>query len=763
MVSVDGALRITGSGQISADTYSRGKGGNLTIYAESLLVNGSATPHLFTGISADAADGIGNGGDLTITVSGLLNVVGTGSITADTYSTGKGGNLTIQARSVSIDGSGSDFFTGISTDSNAGATGRAGDLVVQAGDLKLVDDGQISSSTYGSGVGGIVNVTANSLLIDGANSPLFTGISASAQHGSSGNAGSVIVEAGNLKIVGTGEIRSVTLGRGDGGSVDVTANSLLIDGGMNSAFTTGISANAEAGSRGDAGSVTVHAGNLELIDYGDIQSVTFAYGSGGNVDVTANSLLINGGGNLAVTTGISASADHGSKGNAGNVTVHAGDLELIDYGDIQSVTFAQGDGGNVDVTTNSLLINADGNSAVTTGITASADHGSRGNAGNITVHAGDLELIDYGEIQSVTFAHGDGGNVDVTANSLLINAYGNSAVTTGITTSAEYGSTGNGGSVAVQADHLTITDRGSIASSTFGFGHGGNVSVKADSLSIDGLHSGIFAAANVGSIGRSGDVVVDANSVSLQSSAEISAASFTAAAAGSVQLSVGALTVDSGSSISSANTGSGKAGNVVIQTRGPVTVKHGSSISTASEMSDAGFIKILSEDDIKLKDRSSITVSAGHNGGDILITTPDLVYLLNSSITATAGANGVTGTGGNITIDGPQFIVLQNSFISANAAIGQGGNIRLVSDFLFNSDLSNSNITATGTTNGTVNITAPALDLGAELITLPTSLLSAESQLQERCTALLRGDFSSFISIGRGGTEPAPEELQITF
>ena len=159
-------------------------------------------------------------------------------------------------------------------------------------------------------------------------------------------------------------------------------------------------------------------------------------------------------------------------------------------------------------------------------------------------------------------------------------------------------------------------------------------------------------------------------------------------------------------------------------------------------------------------------MSAGRNGGDIHITAPDLVYLLDSSITATAGTEqasiGVGGTGGNITID-PQFIVLQNSFISANAAIGQGGNIKLVSDFLFNSDLSNNNITATGTTNGTVNITAPALDLGSELITLPTSLLSAESQLQERCTALLRGDFSSFISIGRGGTEPPPEELQSTF
>jgi hypothetical protein len=35
-------------------------------------------------------------------------------------------------------------------------------------------------------------------------------------------------------------------------------------------------------------------------------------------------------------------------------------------------------------------------------------------------------------------------------------------------------------------------------------------------------------------------------------------------------------------------------------------------------------------------------------------------------------------------------------------------------------------------------ILAQVLDFWAELITLPTSMLSAENQLQERCTALLR-------------------------
>jgi len=105
--------------------------------------------------------------------------------------------------------------------------------------------------------------------------------------------------------------------------------------------------------------------------------------------------------------------------------------------------------------------------------------------------------------------------------------------------------------------------------------------------------------------------------------------------------------------------------------------------------------------------------------------------------------------------------VLNNSLISANAAIGLGGNINLVSDFALGSDFL---ITATGTQGGTqiTSLPVPRCLVGA-LVPPQTSLLSAESQLQERCTALLQGDFSSFISIGRGGAEPSPDELQVEF
>ena len=104
---------------------------------------------------------------------------------------------------------------------------------------------------------------------------------------------------------------------------------------------------------------------------------------------------------------------------------------------------------------------------------------------------------------------------------------------------------------------------------------------------------------------------------------------------------------------------------------------------------------------------------------------------------------------------------LNTTNATANAAQGQGGNINLVSSFFF---ASSSPVTATGAiSNGTVNITAPELDLGAQLITLPASLVDAQSQLRERCTALLEGEFSSFISLGRGGTEEEPDELEPAF
>jgi filamentous hemagglutinin family protein len=739
-IVVKEGLTIGNGSYISTNTIGTGNSGNVFVNARTIVIDGKGDPDLFTtGIQAGSTNAVGNAGNIALVAddvqvrnSSLISTNATGGI-------GNGGNIAIDTQSLLV-------AENSLVDASSLGDGHGGDVTVIAGSI-ILDTGRIATDATGIGGAGDITLTANSLLVVG-------GIVFASTFGS-GDGGNIVVTVGSVSIE-KGNLFADTEGVGNAGNITLTANSLDIEGsGMIETDTLGT---------GMGGEITVTANQITIKVSGQnnqpsgISSGTFFEGAGGDVHVIANSIFIDGG-NMPIiffSNGITAQAGFNS-GDAGDVTVQTGILTITGGGQISSSTFGRGNGGRVSVFADSILI--DGEVA---GITAQAELGSSGNAGDVIVQTGDLTITDGSGISSSTFGQGNGGSVTVIANSLLIDGATGGSIT-GIF--AEAHGSGHAGDVTVQTSDLTITGGGEVSSNTFGQGDGGNVTVTANSLLIDGVGAaagttGIFAQAATGSAGAGGEVVINVGNLMMENGGNISAKSFTSAIAGSVLLTLGTLSMDSDSSISSANTGTGSAGSVFISTTGSMELSGGSSISTSSSFGNAGSIELTSNGIIRLREGSSITASAGANGGNIHLSTPDLVYLTDSSITATAGSNGGSGTGGNITIDDPQFIILKDSLISANATIGQGGDINLISDFLFNS---NSPITATGATNGIVNITAPELDLGATLITLPSSLLSAETQLRERCTAQLRGDFSSFITLGRGGTEPAPDELRPAF
>jgi large exoprotein involved in heme utilization and adhesion len=207
----------------------------------------------------------------------------------------------------------------------------------------------------------------------------------------------------------------------------------------------------------------------------------------------------------------------------------------------------------------------------------------------------------------------------------------------------------------------------------------------------------------------------------------------------------------------------GAAGNVVIAAEN-LALNNGAQVATSALTSNAGDVTIDAGSDLTLEEGSTISSSAGISGGNINLNVGALLYLLDSSITATAGAlrnvnggsNASAGSGGNITMDS-EFIVLNQSQINANAAAGQGGNILLEGSYYLNSG---SDITATGATSGTIIITSPELDLSGALVGLPSALIGAETQLQETCAMAINGDFSSFLAVGQGDVEAAPDEAQ---
>ena len=815
-------LMLTGGGRLDANTMGAGRGGDISVNARDILIrDGGAGIEKGSGISA-VTNGVGPGGNIHLVASNLT--IGAGALVqSSTFGPGAGGSLRVDAATISItggmDADGFPLQTGIIADANDGSTGPAGNVRLNiSGQLVIADFAQISSDTRGNGAGGDVVIAAQNATIDGngLGQASFTGISTQSQSGGVG--GNIVLNIRDtLQLVDGGQVTAFTLGSARGGNIEVNARRVFVSAENANGNQTGFDA-SNRGAGGDGGDIRLTLlGALEIVAGGEISVSTSGSGAGGNVEINSPSISVSG-----IGSRISAETTSLLNGGAGgNVMITTNSLHGSDGGEISASTLGSGAGGSIDISAhfldlNNFAIRADTSSPDTFELPATVSQlvvsldiddandqnltvrlyspnftiielfshvGGNGHNFRNTVLADDAptSIADghapfTGRFRPLTplgtfdgeLANGtwlleiDDGNPDdmVRLNnwSLTFGSTTFTSVVVPIELPGPGGSSNNFSFVEVN-----LPSPGNVPITP---GRGGDVRVHADTISL--LNGARISAESKfsGTGGRGGDILVSGQHLNVVGAqgieTGISAKSLGGGASGSVQLNLSTLSLDSFGFIGSSNTGSGAAGSVFIHVDDQIVLRHGSVITTSAAQADAGVIDIESGGNIELRD-SSITASAGSNGGSINITTPDTVYLADSTITATAGTQQTTGapggTGGNISIDS-SIIVLDTSLISANAAIGRGGNIELVSSFFLDSE---SSITATGTQAGTVTIAAPDLDLSAALVTLPGSLLSVENQLRERCTAQLRGDFSSFITLGRGGTELAPDELEPVF
>jgi large exoprotein involved in heme utilization and adhesion len=306
-------LTIGPNGQISTDAFGTGKGGDIAVtVAGALSIDGTSST-VPTGITALTGSN-GDAGNVVVS-AGSLSIVTNGLISVDTLGgTGAAGSVTVNvAGALSIDGSGSNLFTGITSQSGF-SSGNAGEVRVSAGSLTIGNGAEISASTFGSGTGGDVRVNTGLLAISNSGE-----ISASTF--GSGAGGDVTVSANALSIVKDGLISASTFSGGAGGSVTVIVPGPVSINGTSQTLTTGITSESGTGG-GNAGKVTVNAGSLALSNGGAVSASTFGSGAGGDVTVSA--------GALAITSTGEISASTTGTGAGGNIMVNlSGDL-LID-------------------------------------------------------------------------------------------------------------------------------------------------------------------------------------------------------------------------------------------------------------------------------------------------------------------------------------------------------------------------------------------------------------------------------------------------
>ncbi|WP_414582467.1 filamentous hemagglutinin N-terminal domain-containing protein [Scytonema sp. PCC 10023] len=231
---------------------------------------------------------------------------------------------------------------------------------------------------------------------------------------------------------------------------------------------------------------------------------------------------------------------------------------------------------------------------------------------------------------------------------------------------------GNGGNITVSSDSFSLTDGAEVLASTLGQGNAGSVSVRA-SNSVDLVNGRILSTVEQGGVGKSGNININAASLSLKDSAQLRS------------IVRGAF--------DNVPAGRGDAGNVTVDVTGPVTItgtKNGfpSGISTdvgTGATGNGGNISI-SSGSFSLTDGAVLGASilGQGNAGSVSVRASDSVELVNNAYIFSTVERGGVGNGGNINInaatlslkDGAQLLTLvREARNNQPAGRGNAGNV----------------------------------------------------------------------------------------
>jgi len=437
------------------------------------------------------------------------------------------------------------------------------------------------------------------------------------------------------------------------------------------------------GTFGGTASTQIGSSSLATITLGD--------GNGGDINITTQRLIIQDGGLISTRATSSSSLKPNPVGNSGNLMINASDF----------VTIA---GSSPVVGASALLVSTQ----------------AAGNAGNLTLNTGILNLTDGGKISAQTLSSGQGGNLNITASKLIHLS-------------------GQGIDIFIAPDgtQTFFTSPSSLTVTSQGSGNAGNLSLTTPQLTI--TNNAEITASSL-NIGNGGNLEINANQIELNNQGKLLASSEGTGQAGNLDIQADQLTLNNGSKITVSSSGTGNAGNLNIKAN-----------------------------NVFLDNQSQlIAETATGEGGNITLNLSEILLLRNNSlISATAGTEGGSGDGGNIDINA-KFVVGfpgENSDIIANAFTGQGGNIQINALGIFGIEPRESltplsDITASSTFGqfGIVSINRVDVDPQSSLLTLPAEVIDPRNLIVQVCGQ--GGEFSKgeFYVTGRGGLPTNPQQ-----
>lgn len=552
-------------------------------------------------------------------------------------------SLNENATGYTLDYTGVENFQDIQLSQGAivDASGEGGgNIQLQGKNITLTEDSLIFSLTLGSGTEGTLAINAaESVNLSGDDTVVFTDTL------STGSGNNIIVVTKKLQSEGGAFIATVTDGEGQAGDMLVRASDsvVLVGTTSNGLAPTGLNSQVCVltddcqSVTGNGGNLTIETRRLLIQNGARIDASTFGVGRGGDVLVRASDSveLIGASPDGEITSGIFTQVGLGAipnSGDAGNLTIETRRLTALDGGQVSTATFSGGNGGTLTINaSDSIQLNGASPAATLTvgrsGIFVSAEPGATGDVGALNISTGRLTVENGSEI------------------------------------SANNSGSGTGGTATLNTGQLIIRDGGWVGAGSRGEGSGGTLTVNA-AESVEIIGSGMIGSEPVKSTlftqaeaaGDAGDLTITTRNLIVRDGAEVTVSGRSSGDAGNLIVEANSISLDNQATLS-ADTKAGQ-GNINLNSVALV-LRRGSSITTNAEGSDitGGNININTDVLAALENSDISANSANFRGGNVTITAQGIFgtqfreqLTPESDITAT-GAN--SSLNGQVTINTP--------------------------------------------------------------------------------------------------------------
>lgn len=342
--------------------------GNIDVFAsDSLKLSGTTLDSIPSGLINETI-AAGASGNINITTP-LLDVRNGATLAANTYSTGKGGNVNITTQSMGVFDYSPFSTRAISTVSTfAYSQGNAGNINILGKFLYIYGGGFIGSVTTSGGASGNVNVKSENIQVSGR-APAGDVSNITSSSWRTGNPGKINIDTAKLKVSNGGLISSSSFSNSSAGNVTINASDTVEVTGKSGSTTSQIrSAVRVFGSeledknqaailrsqlklpdvpKGNAGDVTINARNLEVSDGARISVQNQGIGNGGTLHINDSLLVVKDKSSITANT---------ASGVGGNIQIKSTDIRLQNNSNITATAVGNtGSGGNINIDTKTLV------------------------------------------------------------------------------------------------------------------------------------------------------------------------------------------------------------------------------------------------------------------------------------------------------------------------------------------------------------------------------------------------------------------------